>query len=340
LKNTPGFDERSSYNVARVREANKVLSEVAARHADTVSTPDLFGYVCPDGKFQANLGTVALARSDGVHYTKAGANAVARWLMPTLERAAGTKNIHADKVKERRGVLVYGDVYTYQSRDALLSMLATYREWAPTVRATPFQAPCDVRASLANDLKRTPPALIIFETRGATATPCMQDSNGKSLVPGTSAYFDKIGADARAIFQAAKDARAELVVVAPPAEPTAAARATAARLNEVLRTEAKAFRGTVTFDDDTATDLGGSEWRRTMSCSKLERKMSSCLDGQVVLRGPDGVQLCPDPMPNLAAYAAGCQKYSSGAIRYGNALKRLITTWPVKPTDNTLPPQP
>jgi hypothetical protein len=107
-----------------------------------------------------------------------------------------------------------------------------------------------------------------------------------------------------------------------------------------MRTEAKAFPTTVSFDDTAVAALGGSEWTATMPYSDLETKLSVCVNGRVAVRGPDGDQLCPDVMPNLAAYAAGCQKYSSGALRYGDALTKLITKWPVSATDNTLPPQP
>jgi hypothetical protein len=73
--------------VARVRAANQVIRAVARRHPGQVVVPDLFALLCPDGHYQRGLGTVGQVRVDGEHYTRAGADLVARWLLPNLQPA-------------------------------------------------------------------------------------------------------------------------------------------------------------------------------------------------------------------------------------------------------------
>jgi peptidoglycan/LPS O-acetylase OafA/YrhL len=82
VKGTPDFNEASGVNVERVRAANKVLLQVAARHPENVVAPDLFGYLCPKGEFEMGTDGVRPVRADGVHYTPEGAELVARWLGP------------------------------------------------------------------------------------------------------------------------------------------------------------------------------------------------------------------------------------------------------------------
>ena len=48
---------------------------------------DLFSYVCPQGKCREQQDGVTL-RPDGVHYTGAGANIVARWLIDQARQSS------------------------------------------------------------------------------------------------------------------------------------------------------------------------------------------------------------------------------------------------------------
>ncbi|MGZ6887328.1 MAG: acyltransferase family protein [Acidimicrobiia bacterium] len=86
----PQLDPNRSrlYEVGRLRIAQRVMRQVAARHPDTVSTPDLDGFLCPKGRYQAALRDVSVVRIDGFHYTREGADLVARWLEPTIKAAA------------------------------------------------------------------------------------------------------------------------------------------------------------------------------------------------------------------------------------------------------------
>jgi hypothetical protein len=80
--------ERSAFNPARVRAANRVLRELAAENADRMMLVDLNRYVCPGGTYHDSLHGVNPLRVDGVHYSSAGSDLVGRWLAPQLAAAA------------------------------------------------------------------------------------------------------------------------------------------------------------------------------------------------------------------------------------------------------------
>lgn len=61
-----------------------VLPAVAKLRPDTVEIVDLSAHVCPDGRFAERLGHVDDARPDGTHFSDAGANEAASWLVPRL----------------------------------------------------------------------------------------------------------------------------------------------------------------------------------------------------------------------------------------------------------------
>ncbi len=77
-------DRAKLYDARRLQVARQVVAAVMARHLETVSTPDLNGFLCPSGKYQTSLGTVSEVRGDGVHLTRQGADMVARWLLPWI----------------------------------------------------------------------------------------------------------------------------------------------------------------------------------------------------------------------------------------------------------------
>ena len=62
-------------------------AEVAAEHPQTDSVVDLNAAACPGGKFASTVHGVVIRRSDGVHFTDAGGEALAPKLMPPIVAA-------------------------------------------------------------------------------------------------------------------------------------------------------------------------------------------------------------------------------------------------------------
>jgi hypothetical protein len=69
-------------NTRVVEHLNDVqIRGVASRRPGVVRVVDLDREVCPAGQFRMSYGNVAQARPDGAHFSDAGAEAVAGWLM-------------------------------------------------------------------------------------------------------------------------------------------------------------------------------------------------------------------------------------------------------------------
>jgi peptidoglycan/LPS O-acetylase OafA/YrhL len=78
----------SGTELARVIHLNRVLlPELRARTAGELRVLDLFGRVCPHGRFLSDAGG-ASDRSDGIHFSLEGSLAVAEWLGPELQAIA------------------------------------------------------------------------------------------------------------------------------------------------------------------------------------------------------------------------------------------------------------
>ena len=71
----------------RVRWLNGVLARFAERQPDRVTLVDLYGFLCADG-YRTTKDGVTL-RTDGLHFSEAGAAVVWRWLGPRLIELAG-----------------------------------------------------------------------------------------------------------------------------------------------------------------------------------------------------------------------------------------------------------
>ncbi|MBB2891360.1 acyltransferase family protein [Flexivirga oryzae] len=69
----------------RAAAVNGILVAFAAKHPRTIHLVDPGELVCPSGTFTKKVNGVQL-RQDGVHYTKAGAAAFWKWLMPQIAR--------------------------------------------------------------------------------------------------------------------------------------------------------------------------------------------------------------------------------------------------------------
>lgn len=69
----------------RAAAVNQILKTFAAKHSKQVHLVNPGELVCPTGKFTEKVHGVKL-RDDGVHYTKAGAEAFWKWLMPQIAK--------------------------------------------------------------------------------------------------------------------------------------------------------------------------------------------------------------------------------------------------------------
>ena len=93
LLTTPCFDsgtfpDGKGYpedNPTRIRTYNDMLYQ-AATSDPMVSVVDLFGMVCPKGKFSSSIDGVVVRSPDGIHFSLAGGNLLAAKILPTIEK--------------------------------------------------------------------------------------------------------------------------------------------------------------------------------------------------------------------------------------------------------------
>ncbi|MGD0766118.1 MAG: SGNH hydrolase domain-containing protein, partial [Dehalococcoidia bacterium] len=71
-----------------VDRLNALYAQIAQQRPDRVTVLDLNGLVSPGGKYTSSIDGVQI-RNDGVHFTAAGGDFVARWLGPQLAAIAG-----------------------------------------------------------------------------------------------------------------------------------------------------------------------------------------------------------------------------------------------------------
>ncbi len=79
--------DRSSFDAPRVDHWNALLRAAAARHPTEARIVDLNAFASPGGYTETVAG-VTPVRGDGEHFTEAGADLVATWLLPRLTDVA------------------------------------------------------------------------------------------------------------------------------------------------------------------------------------------------------------------------------------------------------------
>jgi hypothetical protein len=69
---------------ARVAAYNRLVRQVAAANPTRASVFDLYSAMCPGGQYTSELGGVTVRAADGVHFTIAGGQYLARAILPQL----------------------------------------------------------------------------------------------------------------------------------------------------------------------------------------------------------------------------------------------------------------
>jgi hypothetical protein len=74
------------FDPTRIEALNDIITDVARTSAEHMTRIDLASVVCPRGSFTNTLHGIENARPDGIHFSPAAADWVARWLGPQLLR--------------------------------------------------------------------------------------------------------------------------------------------------------------------------------------------------------------------------------------------------------------
>lgn len=227
----------SSYDANRVRAANEVIRRVAAKKPSRFAAPDLNGYLSPTGEYQAGLGAVPVVRSDGVHFSTAGANVVGSWLAPRLMPWLG-----ASVRKHRRPgpvrVLLVGDSITVNYQRTVAAKLASkgYQVIPAGVAESSIldTGVCD-GAYARSLLEYADPDVVVFENNGNYGlqpglAPC-----APRVTLGSKAFYRQWTEAARRNQKTLTSRHARFLWVLSPSVGTAPKRPMIPKLNAIYR---------------------------------------------------------------------------------------------------------
>lgn len=227
----------SSYDPNRVRAANEVIRRVAAKKPSRFAAPDLNRYLSPTGQYQAGLGAVPVVRSDGVHFSTAGANVVGSWLAPRLVRWLG------DSVRKHRKpgpvrVLLVGDSLTVSYQSATATKLATsgYLVTRAGVAQSSIldRGVCDGAAARAL-LASADPDVVVFENNGNYGLRPGINPCAPRVKPGSQAFYRQWMAAARRNQKILTSRNAKFLWVLSPSVSGAPKRPMIPKINSVYQ---------------------------------------------------------------------------------------------------------
>ena len=314
------FNGRSATDVQRVEAANSAARAVLKRHP-IVTSPDMFSYLCPNGKFQQDLGNVKDVRPDGVHFGTAGSKLIADWLLPQIQAAVPYLNLLRTGPLNYTSVLAYGGLNLFESQAALKRQFETLPFFKLSLNAQPFMALCDINKTLRADIQQRQPAFIIITDVGASGTACTRDATGTPVDRLSAAYYKQFRMDAQRLFAIAQDV--PVIFVLPPALKSAKDRNHIDKIFGIIRDE-RAERDDVVISTVVHDAFGGDKWSQRQPCLDGEKTLAVCVDGTAQVHGPRGNELCPHGYGSVPGIIRGCLVYSSGAVRYSNAIAYTI----------------
>lgn len=220
----------------------------------------------------------------------------------------------ADSRQPRERLFVYGDALVAQS-EPFLTAFGKVFDMSVTVDAAAGSAPCDVRQSLADDLRHSKPAIVAFAFPANSSTDCMRNPSGE-LRAGDSLYA-KYQADIESALKLTERARVPFLLVSPPA--AAGQHDAWQRLDTLYRSIAGDHQLQFQYVDAGAQIAPDGNFAATQQCLPSELGLlCPSGDGSVKVRATDGVLFCDDPSGSTPA--SPCSQYSSGALRYATAI--------------------
>jgi hypothetical protein len=214
-------------------------------------------------------------------------------------------------------VVLYGDSLSSEAREAFVARLTPGAHVVTRVFAG--TAICDWLEDIRRDVKH-PADVAVLEFLGNDLTPCARGPGGEQLTG--DALVARYTRDADTATRLLTAVGTDVYWVSGPRVGAPGAIANTAFRELYRRTVVPGHEGpppitgTVRFIDAGRAVLGpGGVFTPTLPCLPSEGAARGCVDGQIVVRAPDGVHFCP-----VATRAGVCPVYSSGAARFGRAM--------------------
>jgi hypothetical protein len=243
---------------------------------------------------------------------------------PSSAAAAVKKKVH-----------YYGDSLLTEAHWELTSKYASKSGWALSQTWEPGIALCALVPLIQQDVANTNPYRIVIQTYGNVAASCTEDDMGQQLVVGSAGWLARYQQDYETILGVTDAAGTRVTLVESPAAEDHDLNAAEQSLNALMAQEAAAHqRVSLAVAPANAVEKNHA-FSFSKACTAAEKVNpdSGCgtpKQGQILIRDPDGVHFCPVGHPDGGSQSDGCAVYSSGAVRFGDALV----------TAGTAPPKP
>lgn len=216
--------------------------------------------------------------------------------------------------------VIFGDSIFYESRAIVVAKFVPKKTWSLTTHAYPGVSLCDWLTTLQSDLVTIHPTVVVLETQGNTFTECMKDQNGNLPSYGSQAWLDKYRADLNTFVSAVSATGAKTVLVNPlPSSTTPENNSVNSLINLIKEVAGSYSKVSITSGPRNAVSKSG-KFTWTKPCLASETVAMGCnAVGQIAVRNPDGLHLCPVDRSQYN-FLNGCPTYSSGAARYASSL--------------------
>jgi hypothetical protein len=220
-------------------------------------------------------------------------------------------------------VALYGDSLAFEAQEPFVQAVSA-ADPAASVRVHVFggTAICDWLDQMRTDAATWRPQVAVVEFSGNVLTACMHDATGS--VPSSSAILAHYTADTQKVVGIFAPTGARLYFVSYPISRGAALSHTVGwdRLNFMYASLAGRVPGARFVEAGRAVEDRG-RYTDTLPCLASE----PCTGGHDpaghginLVRAPDGMHFCPDAPLAVRGVTGGCSMWSSGALRYGQAM--------------------
>jgi hypothetical protein len=224
----------------------------------------------------------------------------------------------ATSLPDRR-IAVYGDSIIWEAQAALQTYAGPGIDL--TVSAAGGAALCDLAEEIARAATSGATDLLVIGFTGNVFTPCTQRNGPPVTRDDVRALYE---ADLDTLLARVRPAGVPVLLVGAPPGRALDGTTLWPPVNDAWREAAQrwAGRGMDIAYADAGTVLAdpGGDWTPTMECLAIEGVVQGCEDGQIPVRAPDSVHLCPEVVSATEGVVPRCSVWSAGAWRYAQGI--------------------
>ncbi|HEY6531591.1 MAG TPA: hypothetical protein VIY72_04770 [Acidimicrobiales bacterium] len=212
-------------------------------------------------------------------------------------------------------VRLFGDSLTWESQAVLEARLGAGFD----LRVTTFGgiAPCDLADEIIATAEADEADVLLLQMSGNAVSPCMHPSNRPLS---DTERLDKYRADVLSIIEETSSTGIPLVLVGTPPMPPQRNQSPDAVYRELAELSASRDRPVSYLDAGAAVAGPAGAWTATLPCLPFESDRMGCTGGQIAVRAADQVHFCPGSLGESNGTIVACDRWSSGAWRYGAAI--------------------